>query len=190
MVEKRQKRQRWWRTSLSWSDSIKDGASTDFLNTQKISNCVTRFLYQPWGRPSIYRKNSGSKLSAMSTISLVRSYFCRYLCICLCHTSTPSSCARHSSSSNMDQPCTIVHWAPGKPRLLRETLFRLMTQPFARKQIPSDPLYPYIRHCVSMSAWFCPTTLAKFWRLVGCFKSRYLIAKWKPRSTAFQRCIY
>ena len=25
---------------------------------------------------------------------------------------------------------------------------------------------------VSMSAWFCPTTLAKFWRLVGCFKSR------------------
>ena len=29
-----------------------------------------------------------------------------------------------------------------------------------------------IRHCVSMSAWFCPTTLAKFWRLVGCFKSR------------------
>ena len=28
------------------------------------------------------------------------------------------------------------------------------------------------RHCVSMSAWFCPTTLAKFWRLVGCFKSR------------------
>ena len=28
-----------------------------------------------------------------------------------------------------------------------------------------------IWHCVSMSAWFCPTMLAKFWRLVGCFKS-------------------
>ena len=27
-------------------------------------------------------------------------------------------------------------------------------------------------HCVSMSAWFCPTTAAKFLRLVGCFKSR------------------
>ena len=27
-----------------------------------------------------------------------------------------------------------------------------------------------LRHCVSMSAWFCPTTLAKFWRPVGCTK--------------------
>ena len=30
----------------------------------------------------------------------------------------------------------------------------------------------YIWHCVSTSAWFCPTTAAKFLRLVGCFKSR------------------
>ena len=29
-----------------------------------------------------------------------------------------------------------------------------------------------IWHCISMSAWFCPTTEAKFLRLVGCFKSR------------------
>ena len=35
-----------------------------------------------------------------------------------------------------------------------------------------------------------PDVSPKFWRLVGCFKFRLLTANLKPRSIAFQRCIW
>ena len=46
-----------------------------------------------------------------------------------------------------------------------------------------------LRRSVRMSLGICPGVSSKFWRVVGSFKSRYLGAKLKLRSVAFQPCM-